>query len=84
MVKRPGSAQHRATGDTRCRDHSARTSGERGRTVAGVMGRLAPGTAPIAMLVVGTQSYGSLPIGARLAAAVSVSTAVLAPSRAGD
>lgn len=46
---------------------------------AGVLGRLAAATAPIAMLVVGTQSYGSLPIGARLAAVVSVSTAVLAP-----
>lgn len=47
--------------------------------VAGVLGRLAAGTAPIAMLVVGAQSYGSLPMGARLAAVVSVSTAVLAP-----
>lgn len=47
--------------------------------VAGVLGRLTAATAPIAMLVVGTQSYGSLPVGARLAAVVSVSTAVLAP-----
>lgn len=46
---------------------------------AGVLGRLTAAAAPIAMLVVGTQSYGSLPVGARLAAVVSVSTAVLAP-----
>lgn len=46
---------------------------------AGVLGRLTAAAAPIAMLVVGSQSYGSLPVGARLAAVVSVAMAVLAP-----
>lgn len=46
---------------------------------AGVLGRLTAAAAPIAMLVVGAQSYGSLPVGARLAAVVSVSAAFLAP-----
>lgn len=35
--------------------------------------------APIAMLVVGSQAYGSVGVGARLAAVVSISAAVLAP-----
>lgn len=46
---------------------------------AGVLGRLTAAAAPIAMLVVGSQSYSSLPVGARLAAVVSVAMAVLAP-----
>lgn len=46
---------------------------------AGVLGRLTAAAAPIAMLVVGSQTYGSLPVGARLAAVVSVAMAVLAP-----
>lgn len=44
-----------------------------------MLGRLAASMAPIAMLVVGSHAYGSVGVGARLAAVVSVSTAVLAP-----
>lgn len=46
---------------------------------AAVVGRLSAAMAPIAMLVVGSQVYGSVGVGARLAAVVSISTAVLAP-----
>lgn len=47
-----------------------------------MLGRLTAAVAPIAMLVVGSQAYGSLGVGARLAAIVSISMALAAPLQA--
>lgn len=47
--------------------------------VAAVLGRLSLAAAPVALLAAGSQIFDSVAVGARLAAAVSVSTAVFAP-----
>lgn len=48
---------------------------------SGILGRLASAMAPIGLLIVGSQTYGSVPTGARLAAILSLSAAVAAPAR---